>query len=385
MQYIPILLFFISFSVSAQNTKISYRVEKVADDFQFVEGPVWKDGRLLFSDIPANTIYSWHPNSGTSVYLSPSGNSNGLALDSEGRLLLAQHGKRSISLIQNDRTEIQLAGSYRGKKLNSPNDLAVKSDGSIFFTDPPYGINATEEELGFYGIYRVNSDGHLRLLDASLKRPNGIAFSPDESKLYVNDSEVRKIYVWDVVNDSMIVNKQLFASMNVDGYADGMKTDPTGYLFSAGPIGIWVFSPDGEVLDTIPIPGQTTNCGWGAEGSNTLFVTSGTAVFKVTVIMTDIGDKRQGYNKSPSFELFNNYPNPFNGKTFLHFDLFQSGNVNISILNNNGEKVDMVINRFLNSGTYQIPWAAGNFSSGMYFAHMQTSAGTADTKCLLIK
>ena len=109
MQYIPILLYFISFSVSAQSTKISYTVEKVADDFQFVEGPVWKDGRLLFSDIPANSIYSWHPDSGTSVYLSPSGNSNGLALDSEGRLLLAQHGKRSISLIQNDRTEIQLA------------------------------------------------------------------------------------------------------------------------------------------------------------------------------------------------------------------------------------------------------------------------------------
>src|SRR3972149_4725840 len=167
-------------------------VEKVTDGYQFVEGPLWREpGYLIFSDIPANTVYKWAEAGGKEVFLIPSGNSNGLAADLQDRVLLAQHGNRRISRIEEDNTEIALATHYDNKKLNSPNDIAVKSSGSIYFTDPPYGINPNQEELGFYGIYCLTPDSNLYLLDNSLSRPNGIVFSPDETKLYVNDSQAR--------------------------------------------------------------------------------------------------------------------------------------------------------------------------------------------------
>lgn len=257
-------------------------LEKIADGFQFVEGPVWMDGvGLLFSDIPANIVYQWTDDSGTSEYLNPSGNSNGLALDSQNRLLLAQHGNRRLARIDTNGTETALATHYDGKKLNSPNDIAVKSDGSIFFTDPPYGISPDQEELGFYGIYRLSPSGSLQLLDNSLQRPNGIAFSPDETRIYVGDSEANTIYVWNVTDDTLITDKQQFAYMDGPGGTDGMKVDEEGNLFSTGPFGVWVYAPDGTVLDTIIVPGQTTNCNWGDDDRKTLYITSGSAVYRI--------------------------------------------------------------------------------------------------------
>lgn len=276
---------FLAIPLSAQSplSKES-RLEKIADGFQFVEGPVWEEGTgLLFSDIPANTIYKWIPDVGTNQFLKPSGNSNGLAFDKQGRLLIAQHGNRQLVRLEKDGTQTVLASYYNGKRLNSPNDIAVKSDGSIFFTDPPYGINPEQEELGFYGIYRVSPDGNLTLLDKSLRRPNGITFSPDETKLYVTNSEDREIYIWDVENESLITNKKLFASMEPDGDADGMKTDSNGNLFATGPFGVWVYSPEGVLLDTIKVPGQTTNCNWGDEDRKTLYITSGSAVYRIKI------------------------------------------------------------------------------------------------------
>jgi gluconolactonase len=159
---------------------LSGQVQKVADGFLFVEGPVWKDGvGLLFSDINGNTIYRWSQDSGVVAYVKPSGNSNGLALDLQGRLLAAQHGNRRVVRIEITGSQTPLASLYQGKRLNSPNDLTVKSDGSIWFTDPPYGISQIQEELGFYGIYRISTSGEVQLLDKSLRRPNGIALSPD--------------------------------------------------------------------------------------------------------------------------------------------------------------------------------------------------------------
>jgi sugar lactone lactonase YvrE len=259
-------------------------VEKIAEGFQFLEGPVWKeDLGLLFSDIPANTVYLWSQVKGTSVYLQPSGNSNGLAIDARQDLVLAQHSKRRLAKLNEDGIETTLATHYKGKRFNSPNDMAIKSDGSIFFTDPPYGISAQQEELGFYGIYRLNPEGELQLLDSSLFRPNGITFSPDEKKLYVSESDACRIYVWDVISDSLIVNKRLFASMNAEGNADGMKTDPAGNLFATGPYGVWVYSHNGTVLDTILVPGQTTNCNWGDPDRKTLYITSGSGLFRIRI------------------------------------------------------------------------------------------------------
>ena len=295
--------------------------EKIADGFQFVEGPVWVDSLgLLFSDINANTVYRWTPATGATVYLKPSGNSNGLAFNAQGRLLLAQHGNRRIARLEKDGAQTALATHFNGKKLNSPNDMAVKSDGAIFFTDPPYGISSNQQELAFSGIFRISSSGALSLLDKSLARPNGLAFSPDESLLYVADAEARRIYVWDVVNDSLIANKRQFAFMSPSGYADGMKIDAAGNLFATGPGGVWVFSPNGTLLQKILVPGQTTNCGWGDADRQTLYITSGTALYKVRSPFAGINSSRES-SLPGELQLLPNFPNPFNAATTVRFSL----------------------------------------------------------------
>lgn len=279
-----IFLFISTQFIFCQNM-LKFKLDKIAEGFKFVEGPVWMNNKLLFSDIPANTIYQWNKDSGTSIYHSPSGNSNGLALDAQGNLILAQHGKRRLAKIINENEEIVLVDQFQGKLLNSPNDLTVHSNGTIYFTDPPYGINSDEEELGFYGIYKLSTDGNLQLLDKSLIRPNGIALSLDEKKLYVADSKENKIFVWDIEDNLKITNKRLFVKMDINkkGSSDGMKIGMDGLLYSTGPGGIWVINNNGKVLTTIDVPGQTTNCNWGPEGK-ILYVTSGDAVYKITKV-----------------------------------------------------------------------------------------------------
>ncbi len=277
---------FILFAITEPNFA---QLEKVANGFQFVEGPVWKDGAIIFSDIPANKIYRWNEKDGLSVFLEPSGHSNGLAIDIDGNLLLAQHGKRRLAKIYADEREFSLAENYNEKKLNSPNDIAVKSDGSIFFTDPPYGIDADQEELGFYGIFRLSKNGDLHLLDNSLRRPNGIAFSPDEKLLYVTNSGTKDIFVWDVV-DTTILNKRLFAKMEPNGGGDGLKINSNGRLFVAGSVGVWIFENDGTLLEIVEVPGQTTNCNWGDEDGKSLYITSGNAVYRYRSKLTTYGN-----------------------------------------------------------------------------------------------
>ena len=280
-----VLLLFYS-CAGKRDSGIAFSVEKVADGFQFTEGPVWVDGRgLLFSDIPANKVYLYTPGEGATVFLENSGNSNGLALDTSGKLLLVQHGLRQVSRLKKDASFVDLASSYEGKKLNSPNDLAVHSSGAIFFTDPPFGLmdSGKKSELGFSGIYRIGTDGTLNLLDNELELPNGIAFNPDQSVLYVNDSRKRIIYAWDVNDDLSLSGKREFARIKATGYADGMKTDPEGNLYVAGPGGIWMFSPDGTLLKHITIPGQpsASNCAWGGADGKSLFVTANYALYRI--------------------------------------------------------------------------------------------------------
>ncbi|MHA2406806.1 MAG: SMP-30/gluconolactonase/LRE family protein, partial [Candidatus Ranarchaeia archaeon] len=164
-----------------------YQIEKVASGFQFTEGPVWiPDGFLLFSDIPANKIYKWEPGSESEVFLSPSGHSNGLTLDREGRLLICEHDRR-VSRLEKDGSKVTIAEFYEGKRLNSPNDIVVRTDGVIFFTDPPFGLPDRIEgkELDFSGVFRLGTDGSLTLLYDGIERPNGLALSPHENILYV--------------------------------------------------------------------------------------------------------------------------------------------------------------------------------------------------------
>jgi aldose 1-epimerase len=275
--------------ILAPNTQ----VEKIATGFEFTEGPVWHpDGFLLFSDIPANTIYKWQPQQETEIFRQPSGNANGNTFDQSERLISAEHGNRRVSRTEKNGQIVTLASHYQGKRLNSPNDLAVKSDGSIYFTDPPYGIKPEQEELGFYGVYRLASDGTLTLLVDDFVRPNGIAFSPDETKLYVNDSEKGHIRVFDVQPDGMLANGRLFAEMkppSEEGAADGMKVDIKGNVYSTGPGGVWIFSPKGDLLDIIKTPEPPANLAWGDYPSGTLrdrdyktlYITARTSLYRI--------------------------------------------------------------------------------------------------------
>lgn len=349
-------------------------LDKIADGFQFVEGPVWHpDGFLIFSDIPGNTVYKWDPATGsTEAFHQPSGNSNGLSLDLQGNVLLCQHGKRRVARLEADGTETALATHYNGKRLNSPNDLAVKSDGSIYFTDPPYGISSGQEELGFYGIYRLTPEGKVMLLDKSLNRPNGICFSPDETKLYVNDSQARRIYVWDVKEDLTLGNRKLFYTMSGNGAADGMKVDTQGNLYSTGPGGVWIFAPDGSLLDKISVPGQTANLNWGDADYQTLYITAQKAVYKIRLNAVGAGVEVPVGALPTQFELRQNYPNPFNPSTTIAFTLKKPSHVSLSIFNAQGQKIHELASGEFAAGHHEFDWDATDaqgapLASGIYF------------------
>jgi gluconolactonase len=362
-------------------------VEMVADGFSFIEGPVWKtEGYLLFSDIQANKVYKWSQSGGVEDFLDPSGQSNGLALDAEGNLLLAQHEKRRIAKMDKNGTETNLADRYDGKRLNSPNDLVVASDGAVYFTDPPYGGHTSE--LGFSGIFRLDPDGTLLLLDQSLSRPNGIAFSPDQKKLYVNDSQARRIYVWDVQTDGTITNKTLFYFMDENGSADGMKVDTDGNLYSTGPGGIWIFKPDKTLLDRIAVPGQTTNCNWGEADRQMLYITSANTLYRIhlnaTGTVTNTGGSMDK-TVPKQFELYYNYPNPFNATTRISFYLPRAAQVKLTVFNVLGQKVDAIANGYCAAGTHTVTWQANPQPSGLYYCALTAEGQRMTRPMVLVK
>jgi gluconolactonase len=267
--------------------------ERLATGFQFTEGPVWiADGYLLFSDIPANRIFKWTPKDGAQVWREPSGQSNGLTLDREQRLIACEHGNRRVSRTEADGTVVALADRYQGGRLNSPNDVVVKSDGSVYFTDPPYGIEPGEREQPVNGVYRIQPDGPLELLVDDFDRPNGLAFSPDESILYIDDSPRRHVRAFDLRPDGTLANSRVIADMDhpQPGSPDGMKLDVQGHLYVAGATGVWVFEPDGECLGVIVTPERPANCAWGDEDRHSLYITARTSLYRVRVKVPGLRD-----------------------------------------------------------------------------------------------
>src|SRR6476646_4174611 len=275
------------------------KIEQLATGFDWSEGPVWRaSGRyLLFSDIPKNTIYKWQDSTGLSVFLRPAGytganppgrelGSNGLTLDSNDTLVMADHGNRQVARLDESKfTKTVLADRYQGKRLNSPNDLVYRSNGDLYFTDPPYGLRGLNDdpakELKFNGVYRLTRSGQLTLLTSELTYPNGLAFSPDEKTLYIANSDPKKA-IWmayDVRPDGTIGNGRVFfdatalVSPAKPGLPDGMKVDRSGNLFASGPGGIFVISPAGKHLGTIVTGQPTANCAFGDDGS-TLYMTA---------------------------------------------------------------------------------------------------------------
>ncbi len=276
------------------------RIEKLADGFNFAEGPVWirSESRLLFSDVRGNEIYQWTEAEGARTFIDPvfegdrtglgSVSSNGLTLDSEGRLIICEHGNRRISRLEADGTRSVVVEQFEGRQLNSPNDAVYGSDGSLYFTDPPYGLEGQEDsplrELDFNGIYRLHPDGELELLVRDQSRPNGIALSPDEQTLYVANSDgANKVWMAYDLDDEGASNGRVFYDVNdqtAPGAADGMKVDLAGNLFATGPGGVWIIAPDGTHLGTISTGEITANVAWGDDG-RTLYMTASTGLYRI--------------------------------------------------------------------------------------------------------
>lgn len=255
---------------------------RIAGGFQFTEGPVWHPRRyLLFSDIPANRIYRLGPDGNVQVWREPSGNSNGLTYDRQGRLVACEHGNRRVSLTAADGPPQPLATYYRGKRLNSPNDAVVRSDGSIYFTDPPYGIQEGDRELPYNGVFRIAPDGALELVADDFGRPNGVTLAPDEATLYVDDSERRQIRASDVAPDGSLSNGRLWADMASPdtGSPDGIKVDREGNVYCTGPGGVWVYTPEARCLGVLKGPEQPANLAFGGDDLRTLYITARTSLY----------------------------------------------------------------------------------------------------------
>jgi sugar lactone lactonase YvrE len=259
--------------------------ETVAEGLGFTEGPVWlPDGSLLFSDIPNSRIHRWHAGA-LGVYREPSGGSNGLTLDPSMRLLACEHENRRVSRERGGVVD-PVATHYEGKRLNSPNDIVIRSDGRIFFTDPPYGITEDQRELPFNGVFTLSTSGDLTLLTTDFDRPNGLAFSPDEHTLYIADTARHHVRAFDVGADGALSNGRVFADMREEGRPDGMKVDREGRLFVCATT-VQVFAADGRPLGVIDCPQMPANCTWGDDGS-TLFIAARTGLYRTRVATVGI-------------------------------------------------------------------------------------------------
>jgi len=277
------------------------KAEIIAEGFDWCEGPVWveKYNMLLFSDVPRDTIFKWTETGGKEIYLTPSGytgtiprggemGSNGLTLDKKGHLVLCQHGNRQIAKMDAPLDKpipkyISLADNYKGKKLNSPNDLTINSEGEIFFTDPPYGLEKQmddpKKEISFQGVYKMNANGQVVLLVDSLTRPNGIAFLPGEKQLLISNSDPDKPnwYIFDVVGDSLKNGRIFFSAAGYDksqkGLPDGFKVDRNGNVFASGPGGVYFFNNKGKLLGKLKLENAASNIALSPD-EKTIYITN---------------------------------------------------------------------------------------------------------------
>jgi gluconolactonase len=269
-------------------------LEELGRGYLTAEGPVWwqEGGYLLFSDIRNNRRMKWEPEEGVTPFYEPTNNANGLTRDRQGRLVACESGRRRVTRLEPDGSVTVMANSYQGRQLNRPNDVVVKSDGSIYFTDP----GAPDPELGldFAGVYRVSADrGTITLLARDFVVPNGLAFSPDEGILYIDDSRRRCIRAFDVQPNGALAlaTDRVFFQFSGDrpGVPDGMKVDVEGNVYCSGPGGVWIINPSGKHLGTILTGAeQTTNCAWGDEDWKTLFITTRDAVARIQLKIAGI-------------------------------------------------------------------------------------------------
>jgi len=292
----------------AELVDLDSEVERLATGFIFTEGPIWNsDGEfLLFSDMPGDVRRRWSEPDGVEEVMRPANKCNGMVYDADGNLLVCEHVTSSLVRERPDGTRETLASHYRGKELNSPNDVVTRSDGTIYFSDPWFGRMPVfgierERELGFQAVYRIAPGGgepELAVAEDEFEMPNGLCFSPDESLLYINDSPRALIKVYDVAADGTIANPRVFFDgigngIVEEGIPDGMKCDERGNIWVTGPGGVWIISARGEHLGVVEVPENTGNLAWGGSGWRTLFIPSSTSVYR---IQTKVASARLPYH-----------------------------------------------------------------------------------------
>jgi gluconolactonase len=270
-------------------------VERLATGFDFTEGPVWNraENHLIFSDMPGNIMRKWTPDGGIQDFRQPSNMANGNCYDRQGRLVTCEHATSRVTRTEPDGSITVMATHYDGKELNSPNDIIVKSDGSIYFTDPSFGRKEyygvpRDTELDFRGVYRLDAEsGDLILLASDFDQPNGLCFSADESLLFVNDTMKNHIRVFDVNAAGSVSNSRVWAEVTGDreGVPDGMKIDSQGNLCTTGPGGIHYFAPDATSLGIIYMPEGVANFTWGEDDLRSMFVTASSSLYRVRLIV----------------------------------------------------------------------------------------------------
>ena len=268
-------------------------VEELAGGFDFTEGAVWNhvEGCLIFSDMPGNVMRKWTASEGVEIFRQPSNMANGNTYDVQGRLITCEHATSRVTRTEHDGSITVLATHYDGKELNSPNDVIVKSDGSIYFSDPSFGRMEyygvlREPDLNVRGVYRLDpASGALRLLVDDFDQPNGLTFALDERQLFINDTMRGHIRVFDVDADGGLSNGRVWAELtgDRDGLADGMKIDSQGNLYTAGPGGVHVFAPSAACLGVIHVPQGVANFTWGDEDLRSLFINAGTSLYRTRV------------------------------------------------------------------------------------------------------
>ena len=261
------------------------KIEKLVGGFGFVEGPVWiskKEGYLVFSDIPANHLIKWSKETGATIFRDDSHNANGNTIDRKNRLVTAEHSGRRISLTEEDGTIKTAVSDYEGKKLNSPNDVVVKSDDTIWFTDPDYGLGGNKREIDGNYVYRFDPKSKVvTALAKDFDKPNGLCFSPDEKKLYVADSgKPHHIRVFDVQKDGTLANEKVFCVID-KGVPDGIRCDADGRVWSSAGDGVQIFAKDGSLIGKILVPESPANLCFGGKDGKTLFITSQSSLYAI--------------------------------------------------------------------------------------------------------
>jgi len=270
-------------------------LELAATGYTFTEGPAWDGARLIFSDIPGDTVYAFIPGEGPpTVLYTPSANANGHTFDREGRLLNAEHGSGEITRWTQQDGRKTIVAAYQGKHLNSPNDVVVRSDGLILFTDPPYGLGQRQSEVGFSGVFALDeASGRMVLIDDALSRPNGLALSPDEKVLYVGDTATQTLWAYDLAADGAASGKRLVVDVTDEsrpGRVDGVRVDSAGRVYVTCPGGICVVDPArGEVIERLATPKRATNLAWGGPDLSELYITALTDVYRVKTRAKGIG------------------------------------------------------------------------------------------------